>query len=1009
MKTATMQTRPAWDAVVLTASSARQAELYQGEIQRRQLSGALSAGTEFLVVPDPGDRRVGSGGATIHALGVLSKGLEWWSSHRVLLIHSGGDSRRLPQYSPVGKLFGVLPARTRAGETTTVFDETMELSAAWAEGMPNGLLVASGDVVLRFDASEVQWDRPGVTGVAMRLDAETASHHGVYVVGENDQVYTFLQKPAFATIKAAGGVFADGRVAVDIGLLRFDPELTVALTELAGFRTLPAVDLYDHITRGLTGEWTPEAGAGLFWRELKLILGPAAFHCAVVEGEFLHVGTTRSFRSLAAGAAGAGQAAGAAVAKCLLDSVIGVECTLGHESVILECDLAGPVCAGRGAILHGLTLISGPVEVPEDTVVHQLPVSGMPGVGMAGSGMPGRGIEASGWVIRAYGTEDDPKQPLDRATWFNRPVLETLQRLGLSVEDVWGSEDAPTLWNARLFPVTTPDGAWACARWMMGYAGGHGGGYNNARWRSAQRLSLAEGAQLADGKVLAEMRSHRLQGIWQKTAFELAESGTDLRPLLANLPGLAPAAAVGRSLRSHAEKLREGGPEELTHAASHLVQAARLLSRAGFEREAAASEAAAFTCIQDAVCASAQASSERSLDAWRFDRVHVSAPPRIDLGGGWSDTPPFCFDWGGTVLNCALEIDGAYPIETLIRRIDEPVIRCNSDGNGAPAEFRTSEELLAPCGPGSVFSIPRVALLLHGIPEAGPGAEKPLEETLRKLGGGLEIRCRVQLPVGSGLGTSSILAATVMRALATMSGRALSDHALSDEVMQLEQRMTTGGGWQDQAGGIFPGAKLLITGPGLRQRIRVQPVAWNPERQQEFSERLVLYNTGIQRMAKDLLRQVVSRYLARETATVQVLHSIKTLAVEMSYAMAEGDWKHLGDLLDRHWRLNQILDPHTANAPINAILERARPWVYGAKLAGAGGGGFLMLLARDAEAADALRTELAQETASGGSVVEFRIATDGLRVKSEGGGASTPGQPRPTELGCVAGPLPVRA
>jgi fucokinase len=972
--------------VVLTASSARQAELYRDEIQRRQLSGALSGGTEFLVIPDPGDRRVGSGGATIHALGVLSKGLDWWTGHRVLLVHSGGDSRRLPQYSPVGKLFGVLPTRARAGETTTVFDETMELSEAWAEGMPNGLLVASGDVVLRFDASKVQWDRPGATGVAMRLDAETASHHGVYVVGGNDQVYTFLQKPALATIKAAGGVFADGRVAVDIGLLRFDPELTVALTELAGFRTLPAVDLYDHITRGLTGEWTPEAGAGLFWRELKQILTPAAFHCAVVEGEFLHVGTTRSFRSLAAGAAGAGQAAGAAVAKCLLDSVIGAECTLGHEAVVLECDLAGPVCAGRGAILHGLTGIGGRVEVPEDTVVHQLPVSGP---------------VADGWVIRAYGTEDDPKQPLDQATWFNRPVLETLQRLGVQVEDVWNPGDDPTLWNARLFPVATPDEAWACARWMMGYTDGYG----VQQWSGAPRMSLAESAQCADGKVLAEMRSHRLQGIWQKTAVELAESGTDLRPLLANLPGLAAAAAVGRSLRSHAEKLREGGPEELTHAASHLVQAARLLSRAGFEREAEASEAAAFTCIQDAVCVSAQASSERSLDAWRFDRVRVSAPPRIDLGGGWSDTPPFCFDWGGTVLNVALEIDGAYPIETEIRRIDEPVIRCNSDGNGATAEYRTAEELLAPCGPGSAFSIPRVALMLHGVPVAGVR----LEDTLRKLGGGLEIRCRVQLPVGSGLGTSSILAATVVRALATMSGRTLSDHALSDEVMQLEQRMTTGGGWQDQAGGIFPGAKLLITGPGLRQRIRVQPVAWTPERQQEFSEHLVLYNTGIQRMAKDLLRQVVSRYLARETATVQVLHSIKTLAVEMSYAMAEGDWKHLGDLVDRHWRLNQILDPHTANAPINAILERARPWIYGAKLAGAGGGGFLMLLARDAEAADALRTELAQGAAAGGSVVDFRIAADGMRVKSEGGVASTPGQPRPTELGCVAGPLPVRA
>ena len=946
----TMQARPAWDAVVLTASSERQAEMYRGEIQRRQLSGALPDGTEFLVVPDPGDRRVGSGGATIHALGVLAKGLDWWRTHRVLLVHSGGDSRRLPQYSPVGKLFGVLPCRTRAGETTTVFDDTMELSGAWAEGIPNGVLVASGDVVLRFDASGVEWGRPGVTGMAMRLDAETGSHHGVYVVGPNDQVYTFLQKPAFATIKAAGGVFEDGRVAVDIGLLRFDPELTVALTELAGFRTLPAVDLYDHITRGLTGEWSPEAGAGLFWRELKLILSPAAFHCPVVEGEFLHVGTTRSFRTLAAGAAGS---------SGVLDSVIGGECKVGHEAVILECDLTGPVCAGRGAILHGLTGLTGRVEVPEETVLHQLPVCGA--------------IE-TGWVIRAYGSEDDPKQPLATATWFNRPILETLQRLGLSVDDVWDSEDSPTLWNAQLFPVASPDEAWQCARWMMGYAGNYG----LQQWRRAQRLSLAGSAQCADGKVLAEARNHRLQGIWQNTAVELAESGTDLRPLLANLPGLAPAAAAGRALRARAEKLRGDGQEELTHAASHLAQAARLLSRAGFEREARESEALAFVCIQDAVGASAPALLERRLEPWRFERVQVSAPPRIDLGGGWSDTPPFCFDWGGTVLNCALEINGAYPIVTEIRRIDEPVIRCNSDGNGAPVEYRTSEELLAPCGPGSVFSIPRVALALHGIPVAG----EALDETLKKLGGGLQVDCRVQLPVGSGLGTSSILAATVMRALATMSGRTLSDHELSDEVMQLEQRMTTGGGWQDQAGGIFPGAKLLITGPGLRQRIRVQPVAWTGERQKEFSRRLVLYNTGIQRMAKDLLRQVVSRYLARETATVQVLHSIKTLAVEMSYALAEGDWQHLGELLDRHWESNQVLDPHTANAPINAILDRARPYIHGAKLAGAGGGGFLMLLARDEQAAEALRNSLARVASERGAVVPYRVAEEGLRIET---------------------------
>ena len=937
-----------WDVVMITASSARQAESYRGEIVRRTLSGARSQGTQFIVIADPGDKRVGSGGATINALGVLGKDRDWWKQHRALLIHSGGDSRRLPQYSPGGKLFGVLPSRTQPRGTTTVFDETMALSKAWAERIPNGLLVASGDVVLRFDATRVEWDRPGVTGIAMRLDAETGSHHGVYVVGAGDQVYTFLQKPTPADVKAAGGMLQDGRVAVDIGLLRFDADLTTALTELAGFKTLPAVDLYDQITRGLTGQWQPESDAGLFLRELARILRgserPVAFHCAVVDGEFIHAGTTRSFRTLAAGSGG------------ILDSVIGGVCKVGHEAVILECDLAGPVNASRGAILHGLTALTGPVEVPEDTVVHQLPVE----------------VDGGGWVIRAYGVEDDPKQALKGATWFNRPILQTLARLELGSDEIWSAAEPPTLWNAALFPVTTPDEAWSCARWMMGFPSA----YDAHRWRAAKRLSLAQSAGSADGKALAEARNHRLQGIWLDTAVELAQSGADLRPLLANLPGLAPAAAAGRALRAHAEQLRKGNPDGLTQAASLMMQAARLLERAGFEQDAGQAEAEAFICIQDAVRAGIAGDVEQAPSPWRFEEVHVSAAPRIDFGGGWSDTPPFCFDWGGTVLNCALEINETYPIQTQIRRIHEPVIRCVADGHDAVTEYRSAEALLEPCAPGSVFSIPRAAMQLHGIPVPG----RSLQDTLPQLGGGIEIRCQVQLPIGSGLGTSSILAATVIRALAVMSGRPLSDHALSQAVMQLEQRMTTGGGWQDQAGGIFPGAKLLITGPGLRQRIRVQPVIWSADRQADFCRHLVLYNTGIQRMAKNLLRQVVSRYLARETATIQVLHSIKTLAVEMSYAMAEADWKHLGELMDRHWQLNQVLDPHTANAPINAILDRARPWIHGAKLAGAGGGGFLMLLARDPEAAAGLRLALSHEAQ--GNFVPYRIAEEGLRVQT---------------------------
>jgi len=125
-----------------------------------------------------------------------------------------------------------------------------------------------------------------------------------------------------------------------------------------------------------------------------------------------------------------------------------------------------------------------------------------------------------------------------------------------------------------------------------------------------------------------------------------------------------------------------------------------------------------------------------------------------------------------------------------------------------------------------------------------------------------------------------------------------------------------------------------------------------------------------QRVAKDLLRQVVSRYLARRRQRYRYCTASDT-AVEMSYAMAEGDWKHLGELLDRHWQLNQVLDPHTTNAPIHAISERARP-LSTAQAGRAGGGGFLMLLTRTKESAAALARRAFTGGRRGGAVPDCR-------------------------------------
>ncbi|QOY87376.1 bifunctional fucokinase/fucose-1-phosphate guanylyltransferase [Paludibaculum fermentans] len=978
---------PWWDAVVVTAGSARQAEKYSEEIVRRRMEGRLPAGVLYLTAPDLDDSRLGSGGATLNALRILAEATlvqeqpwkdsleSWWGRRRVLIIQGGGDPRRLPQYALSGRLFAPLPAHTPWGGPSTAFDEILASSTAWAARIRSGLVVCAGDVLIDLDDSALSWDRPGIRGAAIIQPAERAAEHGVYSIDESGRVYAFLSKPTRAEMAAAGALTPDGQAAIDTGLLAFDAAACARLSELAGVRysfgrwladqgiltaiggERPFIDLYQHVTTSLTGQWAPAANAPAALRHLALALQGLPFHCSLVPGRLQHIGSDGALQGVAlrdAGLAGvySGQrrtgsiaASGVESAGVVVDSVFSAGCRLDSGAMAIECNLDVPVRAAQGAVLRGLTGLSSAIEIPEGVIVHQIPVT--------------RAGGASCVVFQVYGVADHPERLITNgsATWFGRPMGQVLADLELDTELVWADVPvgARSLWNAGLFGCSDLESAWTCAQWLMGL---HPPGFSAVGWKAMAKLSLEASEQRADAAALAEARVARMQTGWRRTAMELARDGSDIRPMLALSPGIPALAATGRALCADALSLEDG---KLTEAASRHFQASLFLGQAGLAEEAGQAHAAAFRCVRSAVEAATPAGGVPLLTDVepRYREVRVAAPPRIDLGGGWSDTPPFCFDWGGTVLNMSLALDGRYPIRTSVRVLDEPVVRCFADG--ALVEYQSVDEVRQPPAPGDPFSIPRVALRMLGW-----------------NGLGLEIRTSVDLPMGSGLGTSSILAATVLRALAELAGHTPSDAELSDQVMTLEQRMTTGGGWQDQAGGIFPGAKLISTGPGLRQRLRVQPVGWSAERQQEFQRRFVLHYTGIRRIAKGLLTQVVGGYLAREVAVVQVLHSIKTLAVEMAYALREGEWGYLGELMQRHWLLNQQLDPHTTNAPINQMLGELQPYLAGAKLAGAGGGGFLMLLAKDEEAAGQVRALLG---GVGGRVYEYEIAEEGLRVE----------------------------
>ncbi|HMA53450.1 MAG TPA: hypothetical protein VKT17_03265, partial [Acidobacteriota bacterium] len=130
---------PEWDYLIVTASNARQAEAYEKLIRLRESLGLIHGVRRVLVVPDPGGLRVGSGGSTVHCL-IRVLTLELGSRHgdrerfdpaawarifgrlRVLIVHAGGDSRRLPPYGPCGKIFVPVPGGSGGALGTTLFD-----------------------------------------------------------------------------------------------------------------------------------------------------------------------------------------------------------------------------------------------------------------------------------------------------------------------------------------------------------------------------------------------------------------------------------------------------------------------------------------------------------------------------------------------------------------------------------------------------------------------------------------------------------------------------------------------------------------------------------------------------------------------------------------------------------------------------------------------------------------------------------------------------------------------
>ena len=696
------------------------------------------------------------------------------------------------------------------------------------------------------------------------------------------------------------------------------------------------------------------------------------------------------------------------------------------------------------------------------------------------------------FATAAASRTSDPASPYP-GTGPAQRTLHSFGHLLLDPDDdgVWPShvpDSGRTLWNARIYPVLVGEQASSeSVLWMQ---------YDSppsvqtlCEWKQSTRVSLEDILALADApqefywrarasflvdrkemeSILLERRDRPLLPIIQRCQ---PEYKADLLASLDAIASTGPLDVCARTLCTIADVLASlpdthfhtrTGPArnpQWAHALATISQARTTAEQAKGVQELAAMRAEWLKVGSPQLYMRAArhydgawaSLTRKGVDTVKLHSighttrasvpigatVEATSPVRIDLCGGWSDTPPITYEHGGKVTNVAVVIDGQHPIgasaKSFFMPADSDKVVIVKTGRGrqptldekrAIAEDDVEDTVFLakvadlsdyndPTAPAALVKCVILALgivdlssplsLAQQIQAAIPRASFPSTPTsgASSTGAGLYIRSWSTLPQGTGLGVSSILAADIVTAVAAVVGKQFSHHNLMHVVLMVEQMLTTGGGWQDQVGGCYPGFKLAVSGDRLPLLVEVVTLQPPPAFVQQFSDHCLLIHTGQSRLAKNLLGTVLRRWYQRDEVVTSTVDALCDGAEAMRTAVEGGQLDEVGRLLRHYWELKKVMAspaPTTLKqareAPVEPLhiarlSKRLEPLTYGYSLLGAGGGGFMCIITR--RSVQECRAEV--EAVVGQLNVERRaaLARDGTGNGVRDGGASTEGE-----------------
>lgn len=924
---------------------------------------------EWFCTSDPAGMKLGSGGGTTWLL------REWYKNRKIehseekrILLHAGGQSRRLPGYAPSGKILTPIPVfRWARGQKLgqNLLSLQLPLYEKIMERAPEKLhtLIASGDVYIRAEKPLQQIPDADVVCYGLWVDPVLATHHGVFVSDRKhpEALDFMLQKPSLEELENLSkthlflmdiGIWLLSNRAVELLMKRSQKEEGATNKDLS-YSDLKYYDLYSDFGLSL-GNHPRITDEDLNKLSVAILPLPG--------GEFYHYGTSRELLSstvtLQNKVYDQRQIMHRKVkpnpAIFVQNAEVHVSLSPKNDNIWIENSyVGGSWTLGARQIITGVPKNDWMLAVPDGVCIDVVPL-----------GNQHR-------VVRPYGFDDAFKGDIrdEKTLFMGKPFSSWLKDRGLVIDDIKGRKD--DLQAAAIFPVVADEEQLGkVLRWMVSEPGLAEG---KDIWQKNHRLSADEISAQADLRLLYAQRESFHKSNWEVLARN-HEKSVFYQLDLANV--------AGEFNRFGLDK-----PEILPVDAPLMQRIHNRMLRAQIgklnDEDSKTDEQEAFGLLREGLLTDLyERKSRPHLNVYSDQIVWGRSPVRIDMAGGWTDTPPYSLFAGGNVVNIAIELNGQPPLQVYVKPCAEHRIVLRSIDMGAMEVVNTFNELQDYCKVGSPFSIPKAALALAGfVPTFSEVVYPSLEQQLKAFGTGLEITLLSAIPAGSGLGTSSILASTVLGSLSDFCGLMWDKNEICRRTLALEQLLTTGGGWQDQYGGVLQGIKLLQTEPGFTQ----QPlVHWLPEHlftHPEYRDCHLLYYTGITRTAKGILAEIVRSMFLNSSLHLGLLEEMKAHALDMAEAIQRNDFNGFGALVGKTWLQNKALDHGTNPPAVEKIINQIKDYTLGYKLPGAGGGGYLYMVAKDPQSALRIREILTQHAPNPRArFVEMSLSNKGFQV-----------------------------